>query len=113
MNRTARILGFVLAVSSPLAFGQTICNPRLGAGHDCYDYDQGTYIDMRPRLGIGYEPYRDIGEERLRDQRPNIYHGYGVAPPILRGSYDTYNYETDEFGIITPRLGGEFRIDTY
>ncbi len=92
MSRTAHILGFVLAVSSPLALGQTICTPSLGGGYDCYDYDQGTYIDIRPRLGAG------------------TYHYPGYGEATRQRGYNLGNYGPGKFGDINPRLEGGYRF---
>jgi hypothetical protein len=116
MSRAAHILGFALAVSCLPVLGQTICTPRLGAGYDCYDYDQGTYIDIRPRLGVGTYHYPGYGElTHQRGYSPNNYGtgNFGDITPRLDAGYNTYNYSTGEQGIITPRLGGGFIVDRY
>ncbi len=109
------LLSILLACLNPL-YAQTICTPSLGGGYDCYDYDQGTYIDIRPRLGAGTYYYPGYGEV-IRQRGYGIDYYAPVYPreiaPRLGAGYSTYNYDTGEFGTITPRLGGGFTIDKY
>ncbi len=89
------------------------CSPTLSGGYSCYNYDTGAFSDITPRFG--YEVYGygggAIGVEPPRHEGHQDYDGYGI--PRIEGQYETFNYDTGEIGIITPKLGGGFRIDTY
>ncbi len=76
MRKTAHALGFVLALSSPLAFGQTDCTPKIGGGYSCYNYDTGSFSDITPRLGGGYNTY-DYGTGQFGTITPRL--GGGVT----------------------------------
>ncbi len=119
MRKTAHILGFVLALSSPLAFGQTVCTPTLSGGFDCHDYATGTSSIITPRLGYhtygigGRPPSHHHGDGLGRYGAPTIAPFGPVEPPRTSGGYHVYNYGTGESAIIAPRFGGGFTIDKY
>lgn len=103
----SRALVLFLLISSP-ALAQTICDPRLGGGYSCYDYDTGQFSEIRSRFNYGI---RD--EKRTEPFKQEPFDPHGLKKPKLGGQLEIYNYETGEIGVITPRLGGGFTIDRY